>query len=139
MLLRNFHNFNSEKMISYVPKLNTHFQQTKMYNYVGVKSKLNFISDSLWCILLYIHSDQLMTSRAFAVNLNINPDLPPRYKHVSRMRKKTTRKEKQNKNLLIDEKVLIYNHTEIVIIRKEVCPTFKFENIDQVTFKCQKC
>ena len=27
-------------------------------------------------------------------------------------------------------------HTEIVIIRKEVCPTYKFENIDQVTFKC---
>ena len=26
-------------------------------------------------------------------------------------------------------------HTEIVIIRKEVCPTSKFENIDQVTFK----
>ena len=25
-------------------------------------------------------------------------------------------------------------HTEIVIIRKEVCPTVKFENIDQVTF-----
>ena len=25
-------------------------------------------------------------------------------------------------------------HTEIVIIRKEVCPTSKFENIDQVTF-----
>ena len=26
-------------------------------------------------------------------------------------------------------------HTEIVIIRKEICPTSKFENIDQVTFK----
>ena len=26
-------------------------------------------------------------------------------------------------------------HTEIVIIRKEVCPTVKFENIEQVTFK----
>ena len=26
-------------------------------------------------------------------------------------------------------------HTEIVIIRKEVYPTVKFENIDQVTFK----
>ena len=23
---------------------------------------------------------------------------------------------------------------KLVIIRKEVCPTFKFENIDQVTF-----
>ena len=25
-------------------------------------------------------------------------------------------------------------HTEIVIICKEICPTSKFENIDQVTF-----
>ena len=51
------------------------------------------------------------------------------------MRKKATRKEKQNKNLLIDKKVFDLYYTEIVIIRKEVCPTLKFENIDQVTFK----
>ena len=36
------------------------------------------------------------------------------------MRKKTTKKEKQNKNLLIDENVLIYiYHTEIVIFVKK--------------------
>ena len=27
-----------------------------MYNYAGVKSKLNFIPDSLLCLLIYIHS-----------------------------------------------------------------------------------
>ena len=41
-----------------------------MYNYAGVKSKLNFIPDSFWCLLmLYIHSGQLMTQQSFAVNL----------------------------------------------------------------------
>ena len=30
-----------------------------MYNYAGVKAKLNIIPDSLWCLLLYIRSGQL--------------------------------------------------------------------------------
>ena len=40
-----------------------------MYNYAGVKAKLNIIPDSLWCLLLYIRSGQLMTQKSFAVNL----------------------------------------------------------------------
>ena len=43
--------------------------------------------------------------------------------------------EKRNKIKFIDRrKGFDLYHTEIVIIRKEVCPTFKFGNIDQVTF-----
>ena len=48
------------------------------------------------------------------------------------MRKKTTRKEKQNKNLLVEEKVLIYIILKLLLFVK-VCPTFKFENVQSRT------
>ena len=59
--------FNSEKnhFLCTKTKQETH----KCNNYAGVKAKLNFIPDSLLCLLLYIHSGQLMTQISFAVNL----------------------------------------------------------------------